>query len=269
MSLIENRVYRLLWLKEDIQLIIIKSNGLMRVYKRYGDEEAYRDILWLDEGYKEIKRIMKSSHNSETKYYYAILTDENGTHSIMEIVSKESILSNYQYNHLKIVYKEIEPFSSCTPEIVDVIYRVHNKKKKLYALYSLKEGFLFGPYNYKEIEMHNCGVILDNKYAVENYGYSMDLTEYDCDENDLYISKDKKRFFLFLDQDEEMFHILKKDDYDDNIMITETEHEIFKYDLSTKSCRCELKRMDYEIDLSKFNDIAYEGYSRLELGLED
>lgn len=268
--MIDNKAYRLIWLEEDTQLIVVRSNGLMRIYKRYEDEKSiFHDTLWLEDCYKEIKIIMKSGHHSNIKYYYALLADENGTHSIIELISKEAILSEFQFNHLKIVHKEIEPVPFLTPEVVDVIFRIFVRKKKMYGLYSLRKGFVFGPYKYETIEIHNYGVILDDKYAIDNDGFVMDITEYDRNGYDLYISKDKKKYLLFLDQKEGMLYPMTKDDYDENIMIAETDHEIFKYDITTGECKCEFKRNDYEVDLSKYGDIAYEGYSKLELGLED
>ena len=271
MKIKENKAYRLIWLEDDCQLIIIKSNGLVRIYKRYEDEKGiFHDSLWLEDAYNELNIIMKSGSLSDRKFCYVGLTDECGSHSIIEVVNKEPILNEYQPNHYKIVYKKITPVRFCTPEITCVVYRVLNKRKKTYALYSLTEGFIFGPYNYEKIETLRNGVILDNKIAVENCGTQIDLINYEYDGGGVYISKDKKKYLLFLDQKDNMFVPMTKDDYDDNIMIAETDYEIFKYNKTTGECRCEPIQNNYhEADWSQYADIVYEGHSKLELGLED
>lgn len=263
------KAYRLFRLDEDYQLIVIKSKGLLKVYKREEYDEIYRDTLWLDDAFQKIVIIMKSGARVDNKYCYVLLIDENGSHRIMELVSRKRILSEYQYNHLKIVHKEIEHNRFSGSEILDVTYRVFNKKKKVYALYSLKEGYLFAPYKYDKIDVFCCGVILDDHIAVENNGEVINLANYERKDYDIFIRKDKERYMLLLDQEGFMFYFLQKDDLDDNILIAETEHKIYKYDLSTEECMCETKRFDHEIDWREYNDIAYEGHNRLELGLED
>lgn len=236
----ENKTYRLLSLdEEECHLIIIKSNGLIWFYKQYEDDKGVcQDSLWLEDGFKEVKIIMKSGSSSDKRYCFVYLTDECGSHSIMEVVNKIPILDEYQPNHYKMVYKKISLDTNNTSETNDVIYRLFIRKKKNYALYSLRKGFIFGPYNYKNIDMHRNGVILDNRIAVENCGITFDLTNYIYD-GGVYVRKDKKEYLLFLDQKEKMFVPMEKDYSDDNYMIAETEYDIFKYNKTTGECRCQ------------------------------
>ncbi len=260
MRLEDNRPFILLWLNDFTQLVIIKSEDLEWIYKRQKDDMGdYKDTLWLEDGYKDIKIIMKSNTGSEKKYCFVRLTDEAGTRSIMEVVNKEPVLEEYQPNHYKIVsVKQNTLYGSS--ETLDVIYRILNKRKNNYALYSLLKGFIFGPYKYEKIEKHRNGVILDEKIALENCGDVIDLTNYDYQGGGVYIRKDKKVYLLFLDQEESMFVPMEKDYSDDNVMIAETEHEIFKYDKTTGECKChQLRNNQLEDDWSKYDDIVFEG----------
>lgn len=271
MKMFENKAYNLIWLENGfIQIIVIKSNGFIKIYKRYIDNGEFIDKLWIDDEFRDVEIIMKSGYDSDEKYCYVHLIDSLGYNSILEIVNKKPILQDYQYNHIKMVFKRIEPEQFHKPVVEEVVYRVLNKRKKIYALYSLKKGFLFGPYEYKEIDMNNGGVILDKKYAVENYGEVLDLSNYEKLGYEIYFDKEKDKYLLFLDQKDGMFIHMYEDDVDNNIVCAETEYEIFKYDKTTGECTCEpLRGFSGITDWSQYNDIVYEGHSRLELGLDD
>lgn len=270
MEIRPNKKYRL-YQGEYYVIYCQKKNGMIRIYQhipdRYHDDYS-NDEIWIDGIYADIRLLWKNGYNSNgNRFCYVILEELNGKGKIVEILQKQTILEKFRYDSFKGVTKRTIYEKDDHKE--DLVIRFLNKNTKFYALFSIAEKFIFGPYNYVDIQEYQYGVELDNKVVVDNDGEVLDISGY-INESYVYYNKDKDNYLFFIDEEGSVYYEPEQDENDEDVLKVELEKYIYFYNRKTEEFdRKPVCENDYEVDWSQYNDIAYEGYSRLELGLED
>ena len=123
--------------------------------------------------------------------------------------------------------------------------------------------------------MYFDGVILDNEIVVEYEGCTIDLKKYvlfmEVEEGEILYNKEYDCYLLHLDQFGSAYVRLYDNEDNDNILESvERNGHIFVFNKKKKELvEKELRDDYYDNNWSDYADIAYEGYGRLELGLED
>lgn len=253
-------------------LYVKKKDGLIHVYyqKYYSEEETTSEYLWIESSYTDCRMIYRSnSEDYEITQYgskrlidfcYMVFKKFNGKACIIEVVSKNVILDDIEYDcklilrnknkdsnkdfcymllkekdgkayimdifskiiKLKdIYYKSVKSIEKRTihcencwtkdeAELADALLSIDNEKDQLYSIFSIKEGFIFGPQKYEWIEELNYGVILDDHIAIEKDGYVFDFEKYERN-GMLYFNKDKNDYKLLLDLEDGIFFTMEED----------------------------------------------------------
>ena len=248
----------------------------------YAIRKRERTSIWLKseleekqllEGvFTEISLLLKCDHS----YYdcdrcYLFLKDKNKVCSIVEITNNK-IVKIFGYHELAKMYRMTADDNEKKER--DVVIILWNKEKKIYSIWSILKGDIFGPYKYTDIENYSCGVILDGVIAVEDNGYSYDISYLNKVCEGVYYSPKHGGYMFLIDEDGSLFEWMKRDEEDENIYKIETNDYIFTfnsetYELNRKHLLRRDDDYDYYNDWSRYSDVAYEGYSRLYLGLED
>lgn len=270
----------------DYVLYFIKKNGLIHIYKHINnaisdndfftsDTDFSQDQQWIDEGFTDIKVLKKAPYiNEEQKLVgepicYVILKEPNGKGRIVELLSKKTILKDFSYSDYQDV-TERTIYEGPFKDKDDSAIRFINYENKSFALYSLVEGYIFSPKNYTDICFYKYGTILDEELAVENNGFVLALSEYEQGEDPrIYFNKERDKYFMLLDEDYSMIHYMYSDDFHPEIVKVELPSVTYKYNKKTGELTQDYGLDDNPYDLTDYSDIAYEGYSRLYLGLED
>ena len=269
MTLKQNKRYRICG-GDYYFLYCKKVNNIIRIYEHIPDrdDDNYRnDDIWIDGEFTDIKLLWKNDYISSEKFCYVIVKESNGKGKIIELIKKQTILEKFQYNSFKGAAKRT--IGDIGDDKEDLVIRFLNKKTKYFALFSVKEKFIFGPYNYNYIEEYQYGVELDNKTVVDNDGYVQDLSGY-INEGPVFYNKEKDSYLFFIDEEGSVYFEPEQDEEDEDVLKVELENYIYTYNKKTEEFdRKQVYENDYDVDWSQYNDIAYEGYSRLELGLED
>lgn len=236
-----------------------KINGFVRIFVKENGQES----LLLEDDFIGLKKL-----STEGDFVYYLLRNKYDMYSIMDFPFC-NLIKSFPKSHIKRAYRR-EFFNGGYKK--DVVFVLWDKENKIYSIWSMFEGYLFKPYNYIEvIDRYTCGVLLDNKIIVEDNGYSFDISPYKEIGNGIYYNQVKDNYLYQLDEYETktIFVDLHPDICDDDILKNDDYiwHVIFNK--KTKQVTIEQSNDDYETDWSQYNDVAYDGYSRLELGLDD
>ena len=233
--------------KDFCYLLLKENDGKACIMELVSKELILKDINY------DCRFIFKSEEqDAANKSCYMLFKDNEGKGYAMDIFSKEIILKDVDYKDVKSIKpRTLFPddwYLIDEEKRKDAVLVIWNKKQKQYSLFSIKEGYIFGPNTYSEIEEHVCGVILDEHLAVENDGYLFDFADYDNDCG-VYYNKEKDDYKLFLDDANGMFYTMEKDEYsDEDIVKLEYEDNdgtiIYKYNKETGEFNQEYVRDD-------------------------
>ena len=261
-------------IKENIRYVIVKDEYLtiyfkkrkgvirIRAHDRDCGADHSEDFPWIDEDFVDIRLLTRESE----KYCHVILKEPDGKGCIIELLSKQIVYDNFTFDSFKGVAKRRS----------DVVVSFLDKQKKTFSIRSLLEKeYVFGPYQYADIEECRYGVVLDKKTAVDNDGFVTDLSGYKCLDNGcIYHNEETDKYLLLLDKEGGLFHEPRKDENDDNILIVEFDDCICRLNIKEERIYWE-KNYDDDVpmgwsqqELDEAANIAYEGHSRLELGLD-
>lgn len=254
MRYIENKKY-CVFQYDSLAIYFIKSHGSFRVYKM---ENGMTSQL-LNDVFVDVKLLSKGDC-----YCYLLLRKFNGSCTVIDILNMETV-NSFHRSELLFLYKRT--IDKEYEKETDAVFALWKQDKKNFSIWSLKEGYLFEPYDCNKLEEYANGVILDDKLAVEYNGSSYDISSYKEIKGCVYYSEEKDRYLYLLDQDESLFVTMDADEYDKNIVKADLISRKIEYNKKTE----ELSIIESEdpTDWSEYNDIAYEGYSRLELGYDD
>ena len=263
--MVENRKYKIL--KDyDLLFYAIRKRGRTSFWVKSEIEEE----LLFEGIFTEIRLLLRhydSIYCCERCYLF--LEDINNVCSIVEIINNE-IVKIFGSHELRKMYRMTE--DNIEKKEQDVVIIIWNKEKKVYSIWSILKGDIFGPYEYTDIETYCCGVTLDGVIAVENNGCNYNISHLNrvCDR--VYYDKNNGGYMFLVDEDDSLFKWMERDEEDENIYKIETNDNIYTFNSETHGLDCKfLPRRDDDDynDWSKYSDVAYEGYSRLYLGLDD
>lgn len=267
--MVENQKYRII--RDDYRYIYaIKKRGRISIWL---SSERKNEKLFKDD-YTDIKLLIRKFYSAGgCKACYLYLKDKNNVCHVVEVINNE-IVKIFGFHELKKMYRMSINDNDEEEKEQDVVIITWNKGKKIYSIWSILRGNIFGPYEYTEIENHSCGVILDGVIAVEDNGYSYDVSNLNKVCDNVYYSQKNDGYMFLVDEDSSLFEWMKRDEEDENIYKIETNDYIFTfnseaYELDRKHLLRRDDDYDYYNDWSRYSDVAYEGYSRLYLGLED
>lgn len=256
------------------------KNGVIHIYKHDGSSPNFsNDSCWLEEGFADIKVLWRYDFDYREEWEpacFVILKELDGNGRVVELISKRNIVKDFQFKNYKGGAYKCEYVSPNEPSlyseeiITDTILRFLDYGKKNFALYSIKDDKYLFSYDYVNIGVYSKGVLLDDKIAVENNGFIKDFSGYEFD-GEMFYNKEKNDYWIIIDESGKNGRFIdsfKQDEYNEDVLKLDTNNFIYTYNKKTE----ELKRKEYrdeDIDWSEYTDIAYEGYSRLYLGLED
>ena len=264
----------LLWKYEYYEIngcfVFLKDfNGNGRVVELTRKRNVIKDLHFTD--IKILWRYDPDYREDSKPACFAILKELNGNGRIVDLFSESDVLKDFKfknYNGCAYNYKDIYP--SLNSEKTDTILRFLDRAKKKFALYSIKENKYIFSYDYTDIDVYSKGVLLDEKIAVEYKGFIKDFSEYEFDGR-MFYNIEKNDYWVIIDETERNGSFIdpfEQDKYNEDILKLDTNYFSYTYNKKTE----ELQRKEYQdedIDWSEYADIAYEGYSRLYLGLED
>ena len=168
-----------------------------------------------------------------------------------------------------------DTFKAVAKRRSDIVVSFLDRQTKTFSILSLLDKkYVFAPCQYTDIEEYQNGVVIDKKTAVDNDGFVTDLSGYKCLDNGcIYHNEETDKYLLLLDKEGGLFHAPRKDDDDDNILIVEFDDCICRFDKKEETIDWEKIYDDVPMgwsqqELDEAANIAYEGHSRLELGLD-
>ena len=212
-------------------MLLKKSNGKACIM-----EMVSKNIILENIDYNCRLILRSKNHSLDHDFCYMLLKDSNNKAYVMEIFSKNIILKGIDFKSVKSIKQRIvycEDWRLINDEKrEDAVLVIWNEKEKLYSLYSIKEGYIFGPINYNEIEELTCGVIINRHIAIENDGYIFDFANYEEDCG-VYYNKEKNDYKILLDEVDGIFFTMEEDECDKSIVKLKYENEngivIYKY----------------------------------------
>lgn len=266
-QIIDNRKYILA--RDDYRVFYaIKRRGNISIWINVEGEDEDRRVL--DEDFKDVYLCSKKVSYGYMDYCYLFLRNKDDQCSIIDITSLE-VVKQFDFQELMKKYRRtINEDNEDGEGIQDYVIILWNKEKKVYSIWSLLKGYIFEPYEYTTIEIYSEGVILDGKNAVDNSGYSMDISDLEKIRSDIYYDKKNDCYLFLVDMDGVLLGYMERSKDDENIREFESKYDIYMFNTETQVLKSRPIPSEPEYDdWSKYSDIAYEGYSRLYLGLED
>ena len=263
----------ILYKNSTLEIYTTLRHGLYYVYEVFSTNGSKSESLWNKNGYLNIEILWINNDADESPAVYCRLEDYLGDLCIMDIISKKKILDNFElsdYRSTTAINNKKEGFDL---RIVDTIIGLLFKDEKRFALFSIRKGYVFGPYNYTDIEEYKNGVILDNETIVENNGEVTDLSRY-IKQGDVYYNEDNNKCILIIDEKENFFISLSPKKNCPNKFEAEYNNKFYSYniianELSKKDIpKSYLLDRDEDIWTAEDSYYAYEGHSELELGLD-
>ena len=218
----ENVKYRIVH-NSHFTIYAIKTDGLISI--RYEDEK--HDCQWLNGYYCDVQVLLKSDDGG-LEYCYLLLEEDYDHTSIIEIISKKVVKSFDNWPCLRFYRRVIEKENKEVKDVVITLLDVH-----LYALWSLMEGYLFGPHEYGDCKLYDNGVILDEELSVDDTGDSTDISSYKELNANIFYSEEKDDYLYFVNEERILFLPMSRDKENENIVSIETENWICSYDIQT------------------------------------
>lgn len=300
---IEGKKYVIHRFSEDREICVVKKERLLYIYENEYLFGTQSDNIWLSDLYEDITVILQK--DGEDGYCYALMKRTTGHSVLIEIASKKFLLELDKYDDFlwswnrRIETKDYpdrwsyyyDPLSEARERclfsdrysVEDALLVFLNKRKKTCFVISLRKGFLFGLYHYKSIKEYENGFIVDDEYAIDRTGKVINLSFLNRKGNVFY-NKDILRFYYFDDCYPNILHWMPVEFKDEEYLYCayyRKGDELYIFDTRTNEIE---KRIDspcidegeydngsgswsYE-ELRDAADIAYGGFSPLELGLD-
>lgn len=254
---------------EIINRNTLYSNIFGRLYYKIQKDQIYFYYLYdectprecekmyaIEKDYNHIKPLLSSSrdYGNSSDYAYVLLWNDSGCSCIKELLSKKIILDGFKISQLKIhkIFDEEDWYHSAIKDMLFFVNKL-DKNNKIYSIFSLHDGYQFGPYEYSEIDVYENGVILDDKYVVEFTGFVKDVSGYEKidEENNVYYNKESDRWFILEDADGEFLHYLDDSNYPE-IKEADLCDYRYEYNIETKKLKKQQKYIsDYDRDYDR------------------
>jgi len=264
--MVENQKYKIMR-NEGRFFYAIKIRGRISLWLSTEGQEK----KLLEDDYTDITILTKKYDRFDfCEECYLFLKEKHGVCSIVEIIDNK-IIKTFSFKDFRKMYRII--INDNGKEEQDEVIIFWNSKKKIYSIWSILRGNIFGPYEYTDIESFRYGVILDGVIAVKDNGYSFDISDLSKVCERMYYDKNNEAYMFLVDEDDSLFEWMERDEEDENIYKLEMNDNIYTFNSETYKLDCKVLPLrddyDYYHDWSKYSDVAYEGYSRSYLGLDD
>lgn len=249
-----------------MNIYAVIEDGAFRIFIH--DIARNKDEIWVNGQYNNMKFICKTDLLDTVKYYYVILKKLDGEGSLVDLLSGKILLENFRFDDFvdHNYYVSIENNKAVT----HVGLWFNNKRDKEFSVFSIADmKYIVGPLNYNSIEICRNGVILDKRFAIEKLGRTIDLSEYNYSEKSrVYINKEKKKYLVQFDHEGSIFYNLHKS-REKGILTVRLHNSCYFYNIAEDRLYKKVPNHGWtKRELAEAADIAYEGYNRLELGLE-
>ncbi len=264
----------IIYKNKKIEFYSLVKDGYYYIYITGSDNVDNSEILWLFEGYSRLFPLWIVDNEVEPECYL-LLENSKGEAFVMEIVNKKIIIDGFFYSDYLGFRQEING-KGFDMKITDTIVGIADHLDYKFYLYSLRKGFIFGPYPYNEIEKFAYGFILDKNTAINYNGQKFDITGYVKEKKvgNVFYNEEKMKCLLIIGKSldftmlimepcshvEFLFSVTHKD--------VEYTYNIIKQKLSSRNINDDLEDdIGYQWSASD-SYYAFEGHSELELGID-
>lgn len=258
----------ILFENKKIRVYSLGKKGLFYIYKSDMIDGDIKGRQWLSDTYLHVLPLWINNDN-ENPACYCLLENYLGDGFIMELISQKIVLKDFNYFDYKSRSEVLNNKKGFEMKVIDTIVGFRDKRNKNFSLFSISNGFIFGPYTYNEIDEYKNGVVLDGKTMVMNSGFIKDIEGY-SKIDELYYNESKDEYLLISDITNEFPLILVSDDEDLFYLETCYNNNIYKYDLKQrKLTKVEQEYEDHDRQWTATDSYyAFEGHSELELGID-
>ncbi len=222
-----------------LQIYYIKKNNQIYYYNIHNPQSQNRheELRSIEKSYNHIVSLIYgiTDYGAESDYAYVLLWDDSGRSCIKDILSGKVLLDGFNKCHLQKVHKILDDEERYIKDFLFSIDKWGENDKEFF-IYSLLEGYVFGPYKYSNIERYENGSIIDEKYVVEYNGFVEDISGYEKidEKNNVYYNKESDCWFILEDEGEEFLHYLDDSDYSE-IKEAEVGDYLYRYNIETKN----------------------------------
>ncbi len=257
---------------KDLQIYSQRRNGLYYIFQSSPSNVHNTEVRWLNDEFLHINLIWDNSKNHDYPSCFYILENALGDACIIDLLNKKVILNNFDfvdYTGSTLIYTKESGY-----KVFDAHVRFVSRKNKTVSLYSIVNGFVFGPVQYDEIELYKNGFLLDHKSLYNNNGELFDVTGYVKEPNvgKVYYNEEKGNCILIIDYVSQLYITLYPDEDDVFKFEGIYEKERYVYDMNSQELKKDIIRPednDPSGDWTAADSYyAYEGYSELELGID-
>lgn len=258
----------ILFENKRIRVYSMRKNGLYYIYKSDMIDGNIRNRQWLTDSYLHVLPLWINNDN-ESPACYCLLENYLGDGFIMELISQEIVLKDFNYCDFRSRSEVLNNKKGFEMKIIDTMVGFIDKRNKIFSLFSISNGFVFGPYTYNEIDVYKNGVVLDGKTMVMNSGFIKNIEGY-TKIDELYYNELKDEYLLISDITNKFPLILVPDDKEFFYLETYYNNNIYKYDVKQRT----LKKVEQEYEdhdqqwTAADSYYAFEGHSELELGID-
>ena len=250
------------------RVYILKKNGLFYVYKSDMIDGDIRGRQWLSDSYLHVFSLWINNDN-ENPACYCLLENYLGDGFIMELISRKIVLENFNYFDCRSRSVIFNNKKGLEMKTIDTMVGFIDKRNKKFSLFSISNGFVYGPYKYNEIDEYKSGVVLDGKIMVMNSGFIKDIEGY-SKIDELYYNESKDEYFWISDITDKFPLRLLPNNKELFKLETIFNDNIYIYDVKQrKLTKVEQEYEDHGQQWTAADSCyAFEGHSELELGID-
>ena len=258
----------ILFENKKIRVYSLGKNGLFYIYKSDMIDGDIKGRQWLSDSYLHVLPLWINNDN-ENPACYCLLENYLGDGFIMELISQKIVLKDFNYFDYRSRSEVLNNKKGFEMKIIDTIVGFIDKRNNILSLFSISNGFVFGPYKYNELDEYKSGVVLDGKIIVMNSGFIKDIEGY-SKIDELYYNESKDEYLLISDITNKFPLKLVPNDIDLFKFETYYNDNIYKYDtIKRKLTKVEKEYEDHGQQWTADDSYyAFEGHSGLELGID-
>jgi len=258
----------ILFENKKIRIYSLGQNGLFYIYKSDMIDGDIRGRQWLSDSFLHVLPLW-INYDNENPACYCLLENYLGDGFIMELISQKIVLKDFNYFDFRSKSEVLNNKKGFEMKIIDTMVGFIDKQNKIFSLFSISNGFVFGPYTYTEIDEFKSGVVLDGKTIVMNSGFTKDIEGY-SKIDELYYNEPKNQYLLISEITNKFPLILEPDDEDIFKLETCYDNNIYIYDVIKKRLtKVEQEYEDHDQQWTTADSYyAFEGHSELELGID-
>lgn len=275
MKIRDNMWTWVLFENNEMQIYSQRLNGLYYIFYSTPSTDSNSKIRWINDEFINIILLWDDSKNKEYPKCYYLLENYLREAYIIDILNKKIILKDFERRDFKGSSPVYNKKKGINYGIIDTYIRFVNQEEKKLSFYSLSKGLFIRSQSFDEIELYRNGYILNKKTLFNNIGdVREDITGYvkETKVENVYYNEQKGNCILLLDHVDKLFLVLESDEEDVLIFEAIYNEKNYKYNIGSQELKIFNAPKDYEDVPDNWTaadaSCAYEGYSRLELGLD-